>query len=170
MLFLITNVDMIDPSHTHGSLMATQRWRSTQPGGTARRTLSWRIVSPHIVCLSAGLLLHANVMACAGAFTFAHAPVSCGSCSDMKLRVAAPLEVLAPPDGDWLRVRTRDGLEGWVKRKNVYYREGAGGGGRGGRVAHSAHAHVQPMAVDGEVEPEPEPAPPVVPPRVDPPY
>lgn len=88
----------------------------------------------------------------------------------MKLRVAAPLEVLAPPDGDWLRVRTRDGLEGWVKRKNVYYREGAGGGGRGGRVAHSAHAHVQPMAVDGEVEPEPEPAPPVVPPRVDPPY
>ena len=90
--------------------------------------------------------------------------------SDMKRRGAALLEVLAPPDGDWLRVRTRDGLEGCVKRKNVYYRERAGGGGRGGTVAHSPHAHVHPMAVDGQVEPEANPATPVVPPRLDRPY
>ena len=31
------------------------------------------------------------------------------------------LEVLAQ-DGEWLEIRTRNALQGWVKRKNVVYR------------------------------------------------
>ena len=37
------------------------------------------------------------------------------------LRATERLEVLAQ-DGEWLEVRTRDRLRGWVKRKNVVYR------------------------------------------------
>jgi len=33
------------------------------------------------------------------------------------------LEVLAQPEGAWLQVRTRDGLQGRVSRTSVYYRE-----------------------------------------------
>ena len=46
---------------------------------------------------------------------------------------AERLEVLGL-DGEWLQVRTKDGLVGLVKRTNVVYRGGrGGGGGRGGR-------------------------------------
>ena len=49
--------------------------------------------------------------------------VSCGCASDTRLllRAAERLEVLAQ-DGEWLEVRTRNGLRGWAKRKNVVYR------------------------------------------------
>ncbi len=49
-------------------------------------------------------------------------PFLLGALLDTRLlRATERLEVLAQ-DGEWLEVRTRDRLRGWVKRKNVVYR------------------------------------------------
>ena len=108
-------------SHMQDKRRATHTWRSTHAVTAALHTTSHAMVSPHLRLLYTSMPSGTNAALCSAHASDQILANSLCYFSDTGLRVAERLSVLGPPSGDWLQVRTRAGLEGWVKRKNVYY-------------------------------------------------